>query len=73
MICTTLFEEICSKRRDAAQQDGRKCHDTQADHFAGWMRSQDAGSVSLEQYAIRDKYVSTQGGRDKAFTQLEQG
>lgn len=65
-----IIEENLQSRRDAAKQ-AEEIIDTQADHFAGWMRSQDAVPVIR---AIRDQgqMLSTQAV-DKALRQLEQG
>jgi len=65
-----IIEENLQSRRDAAKQ-AEEIIDTQADHFAGWMRSQDAVPVIR---AIRDQgqVLSTQAV-DKALRQLEQG
>ncbi|AFI83348.1 glutamyl-tRNA reductase [Methylophaga nitratireducenticrescens] len=65
-----IIEENLQSRRDAAKQ-AEEIIDTQADHFAGWMRSQDAVPVIR---AIRDQgqMFSTQAV-DKALRQLEQG
>lgn len=65
-----IIEENLQSRRDAAKQ-AEEIIDTQADHFAGWMRSQDAVPVIR---AIRDQgqMLSAQAV-EKALRQLEQG
>ena len=65
-----IIEENLQSRRDAAKQ-AEEIIDTQADQFAGWMRSQDAVPVIR---AIRDQgqMLSAQAV-EKALRQLEQG
>lgn len=65
-----IIEENLQSRRDAAKQ-AEEIIDTQADHFAGWMRSQDAVPVIR---AIRDQgQLLSMQAVDKALRQLEQG
>ncbi|THF73111.1 MAG: glutamyl-tRNA reductase, partial [Methylophaga nitratireducenticrescens] len=65
-----IIEENLQSRRDAAKQ-AEEIIETQADHFAGWMRSQDAVPVIR---AIRDQgQFHSMQSVDKALRQLEQG
>ncbi|MAL49746.1 MULTISPECIES: glutamyl-tRNA reductase [unclassified Methylophaga] len=65
-----IIEENLQSRRDAAKQ-AEEIIDTQADHFAGWMRSQDTVPV-IRSIRERGQMLSTQAV-DKALRQLEQG
>lgn len=65
-----IIKENLQSRRDAAKQ-AEEIIDAQADHFAGWMRSQDAVPVIR---AIRDQgQLHSMHSVGKALRQLEQG
>ncbi len=65
-----IIEENLQSRRDAAEQ-AEEIINSQADHFAGWMRSQDAVPV-IRSIRAQGQLYSAQV-LNKALRQLEQG